>query len=247
MLCPLGHSLQSFQTTTEGWTCSVCLRVVGIKSTLYGCRTCDFDVCVPCSTHEFSGARKEFDGRWVTSVGQEVSITGPCIKGSLSVFRSEADGQCSMEIQGIRYFGKLSGDSRIEWDDGDVWLRESEGPRAAGIAQTSGPDFSDVSAAASSSSAFNRAPPPPASAESCAAAPAGRPLTLPSAPPPAAEVAPPPMPVLREKHEVSPQWAVIGEDEHRSSAARIPNPPSSLPPPPSTSELDPDAEANDRV
>lgn len=244
MICPLGHALEAFQTSAEGWSCSVCARVLEKNNTLYGCRPCDFDVCDQCSSHDF-------DGCWLTSAGQAVVISGPCIKGSLSLFRSEGDGQCSMEIQGTRYFGQLRSKGRIEWDDGDIWICETQGPRAAGAAATDPSDMGILSEprqpaiiAATSSETDARTPvaPPPAP---------GRPVALPSAPraprtPPAYEVSPPPMPapILREQHEVAPQWAVDVDDEVRPPANAAGSCGVSLPPPPMECG---DPNAKDRV
>lgn len=200
----------------------MCANVVEIKSTLHGCRSCDFDVCPDCSSHEF-------DGRWVTSVGQEVLINGPCIKGSLSLFRAESDGKCSMEIQGVRYFGQLDIKNTIEWDDGDIWTREAEGLRAAGVPAAEPPDVQS-----------NFAQPPQLDLEAQPPAPpSGRPIALPKALPSVLPVqpAPTPAPIIRERHEVAPQWAVaaVADDEMRSPiapCAAIASGVTSLPPPP---------------
>lgn len=235
MICPLGHTLQSFNTSASGWSCSVCTRVLDVNSTLYGCRSCDFDVCSHCSSHAF-------DGTWVTSVGQTVVINGPCIKGSLSLFRAEESGQCSMEIQGVRYFGQLHETRRIEWDDGDTWLRETQGPRSAGAAAANQSDVRGIVNSAEGPPSQPDLPAPDREVERRARpAGGGGGRVLPTAPPPAYEVQPPPMPapILRETHEVAPQWAVVVEEGGPSpdSRPRVPTAPpagsaATLPPPP---------------
>lgn len=236
MICPLGHALREFITSEPGWTCSVCAQVLDVKNKLMGCRPCDFDVCEQCSVHDF-------DGCWVTSAGQAVDITGPCIKGSLSLFRSESVGHCSMEINGVRYFGQLCNADRIEWDDGDVWTRggESQGPRYAAAEELAAPDvtFGNLDGIPPRPAPEDTRPPPPPSQSQSSS---GRPLALPRAPPPADEVQPPsmPAPILPERHEVSPQWAVVAEEEvHVPIAATagssiplsLPAPPPPPPPP----------------
>mmetsp|Transcript_120794 Transcript_120794/g.188646 ORF Transcript_120794/g.188646 Transcript_120794/m.188646 type:complete len:247 (-) Transcript_120794:192-932(-) len=227
MICPLGHALQAFTTAEPGWTCSVCAQVLDVKCTLMGCRPCDFDVCEQCSVHDF-------DGCWITSAGQSVDITGPCIKGSLSLFRSERAGHCSMEINSVRYYGQLCNPNRIEWDDGDVWTRgEPLGPRYAG---TAAEEIVEPNAILRNDDGI---PPQPTPEDGRPPANQGRGLALPRAPPAADEVQPPlmPAPILPERHEVSPQWAVVVEEETRNPIAAtagsgLPKAPPPPPPPP---------------
>lgn len=193
---------------------------MALKTNLHGCRSCDFDVCESCSKHEF-------DGNWVTSAGQSVVISGPCIQGSLSLFRSDEPGTCSMDIQGAKYAGKLSSNGRIEWSDGDVWIRGTHGPRDAGAADDSrGNAFEEI----------KKEPPQPEVEvkQASTAPPPAR--SLPRAPP-IPEVLPP-KPIQREKHKVAPQWNILAEDEAKiapPSGASVAPPPrvgGSLPPPP---------------
>lgn len=256
MLCPLGHVLQEFRTSADGWTCSVCKSLVEKDSTLYGCRSCDFDVCASCLMHEF-------DGCWVTSVGQAVVITGPCIKGSLSLFRSEGDGTCSMEIQGVRYYGKLSSQTCIEWDDGDIWNRDPnpqpagaapprpEGPRAAAGSLDGPIDLSDLPASPEKPKAAASPSKPAGKQDARKGSALGAGRSLPKAPTAQVQPAAKPAPGTREQHQVAPQWAVAVDDDSRPppmSVAPISitgNPVASLPPPPMQSDGDPSA--GDRV
>ena len=48
-LCPLQHGpLKARQTPEAGWFCDSCAKEVVIGSTLYGCDTCEFDLCLEC-------------------------------------------------------------------------------------------------------------------------------------------------------------------------------------------------------
>lgn len=47
--CPSGHSLLEFQTQIFGFGCDVCgSLVVPEGATMFGCRSCNFDVCQEC-------------------------------------------------------------------------------------------------------------------------------------------------------------------------------------------------------
>lgn len=47
-LCQGGHDLNPFPTEEDDWSCSICEKDFPEGTTLYGCRTCDFDVCGEC-------------------------------------------------------------------------------------------------------------------------------------------------------------------------------------------------------
>jgi len=46
--CPNDHLLLSFQTPEDGFLCSFCEREFPERTTLYGCRPCDYDLCQEC-------------------------------------------------------------------------------------------------------------------------------------------------------------------------------------------------------
>lgn len=46
--CPAGHHLNKEDTPEDGWSCSECHTVFPKGSKLYGCRECDYDVCIKC-------------------------------------------------------------------------------------------------------------------------------------------------------------------------------------------------------
>jgi len=47
-LCPNEHVLSPFQTPEDGFLCSFCEREFPERTTLYGCRPCDYDLCKDC-------------------------------------------------------------------------------------------------------------------------------------------------------------------------------------------------------
>ena len=46
--CPMGHPLVRFGTDQPGWSCSGCKVSFSQKKLMWGCRTCDFDLCSEC-------------------------------------------------------------------------------------------------------------------------------------------------------------------------------------------------------
>jgi hypothetical protein len=55
--CAEGHTLKQFQTPHSGFCCDTCKTYLPQGANLFGCRTCDFDVCVECiSNAEFCSA-----------------------------------------------------------------------------------------------------------------------------------------------------------------------------------------------
>lgn len=46
--CARDHVLKKFKTKEHGFTCESCSAVMPVKSILYGCRACDFDLCESC-------------------------------------------------------------------------------------------------------------------------------------------------------------------------------------------------------
>lgn len=43
------HTLVTFETPHQGFVCDICRTRQPLKSTVHGCRICDFDVCAPCN------------------------------------------------------------------------------------------------------------------------------------------------------------------------------------------------------
>jgi serine/threonine protein kinase len=50
--CLAGHSLQQLSATPERFTCDTCHTQVSLGTALWGCRTCSFSLCEPCSQNE---------------------------------------------------------------------------------------------------------------------------------------------------------------------------------------------------
>ena len=46
--CPMGHPLVRFGTDQPGWSCSGCKVSFSQKKLMWGCRTCDLDLCSEC-------------------------------------------------------------------------------------------------------------------------------------------------------------------------------------------------------
>ena len=46
--CPMGHPLARFGTDQPVWSCSGCKVSFSQKKLMWGCRTCDFDLCSEC-------------------------------------------------------------------------------------------------------------------------------------------------------------------------------------------------------
>lgn len=46
--CPGGHKLSLFQTTHGRGACDGCMKLIPKGTSMYGCRTCDYDVCQRC-------------------------------------------------------------------------------------------------------------------------------------------------------------------------------------------------------
>jgi hypothetical protein len=51
--CPLGHSLKRFCTFHADYTCSHCRKNFPRKTTMQGCRICDYDICRGCDAIRF--------------------------------------------------------------------------------------------------------------------------------------------------------------------------------------------------
>ncbi|ETO30832.1 poly ADP-ribose polymerase, partial [Reticulomyxa filosa] len=49
VVCPNNHSLTSFRAPHQYFICDVCKQNVATNDLLYGCRSCNWDMCVPCS------------------------------------------------------------------------------------------------------------------------------------------------------------------------------------------------------
>ena len=71
--CPMGHPLVRFGTDQPGWSCSGCKVSFSQKKLMWGCRTCDVDLCSECllkSKHDpvAHGSKREpwpiHDFRW---------------------------------------------------------------------------------------------------------------------------------------------------------------------------------------
>jgi len=49
LVCPKSHRLESFLTLESGWRCSVCNKKLKKKGEMFGCRSCDYDLCSKCA------------------------------------------------------------------------------------------------------------------------------------------------------------------------------------------------------
>lgn len=48
LVCENGHKLKEFSTPVEGFSCDICNESQAEEAIMYGCRICNFDVCVNC-------------------------------------------------------------------------------------------------------------------------------------------------------------------------------------------------------
>mmetsp|Transcript_64887 Transcript_64887/g.119390 ORF Transcript_64887/g.119390 Transcript_64887/m.119390 type:complete len:859 (+) Transcript_64887:144-2720(+) len=69
------------------------------------------------------------DGAWVKEgdTSKKYQITGLQVKfddGSGHAFEQNADGSCSLDLNGTKIKGKVVADGRIEWTNGSVWKRD---------------------------------------------------------------------------------------------------------------------------
>lgn len=47
--CPGDHELRAFETPRDAFVCDLCRGRVPTRTRLFGCRTCDYDICDACS------------------------------------------------------------------------------------------------------------------------------------------------------------------------------------------------------
>eukprot|EP01083_Nonionella_stella_P177734 625595_1 len=52
--CPGAHGLTNFQTPESGYGCNICGNRFPIHTSMFGCRTCNYDLCVTCFKPEHS-------------------------------------------------------------------------------------------------------------------------------------------------------------------------------------------------
>eukprot|EP01083_Nonionella_stella_P105131 302232_1 len=57
--CPGAHGLTNFQTPESGYGCNICGNRFPIHTSMFGCRTCNYDLCVTC----FKPKRQKHNGR----------------------------------------------------------------------------------------------------------------------------------------------------------------------------------------
>lgn len=50
--CPGWHGLKKFSTTHRGYTCDSCSKKMGLYQEMWGCRTCNYDLCRNCHTNK---------------------------------------------------------------------------------------------------------------------------------------------------------------------------------------------------
>ena len=46
--CPGWHGLRKFNTSHSGYTCDGCSKRMGLYQDMWGCRTCNYDLCRTC-------------------------------------------------------------------------------------------------------------------------------------------------------------------------------------------------------
>lgn len=52
--CEKGHQLERFRAyegTVDRWNCNICHAVIPMQNLTRGCRICDWDICIQCTTH----------------------------------------------------------------------------------------------------------------------------------------------------------------------------------------------------
>ena len=59
--CPQQHKAIRFQTSHSGYTCDVCRKHQAQNTTMYGCRMCNWDACVPCHGRLHKKLQDELD------------------------------------------------------------------------------------------------------------------------------------------------------------------------------------------
>eukprot|EP01083_Nonionella_stella_P283818 966070_1 len=48
VLCPNDHALSQFQAPNYDFSCDGCEQMILLSAPLYGCRTCNYDLCTTC-------------------------------------------------------------------------------------------------------------------------------------------------------------------------------------------------------
>eukprot|EP00483_Globobulimina_turgida_P003231 UN03236 len=57
--CPGWHGLKRFSTTHRGYTCDLCRKKMSLYQEMWGCRTCNYDLCRSCYTNKASKQSKK--------------------------------------------------------------------------------------------------------------------------------------------------------------------------------------------
>lgn len=56
--CPGWHGLKKFSTTHRGYTCDVCSKKMGLYTEMWGCRSCNYDLCRNCYNNKNNKSSK---------------------------------------------------------------------------------------------------------------------------------------------------------------------------------------------
>lgn len=86
-------------------------------------------------------------GRWVSSNGKVHLVGVDAVhwqSGEISRLRKRwrFDGRSRIteyatELEGVRFIGRINEAGKLEWDDGDIWVRDLRGPETGGYAALS--------------------------------------------------------------------------------------------------------------
>eukprot|EP01084_Bolivina_argentea_P312237 540555_1 len=77
--CPGWHGLKRFSTTHRGYTCDVCSKKMSLYQEMWGCRTCNYDLCRSCynnkgystSSSNKKGSTSKLDSLFKKSYGDK--------------------------------------------------------------------------------------------------------------------------------------------------------------------------------
>jgi hypothetical protein len=107
-LCPVGHDMKLFSTPKPDFSCDACLGRFAAGTALWGCRKCDFDVCVRCAGKSQVGIQAGMSVSIGAQGGSSISIAAqggasmsiPAQGGASVSFPAQGGASLSIAAQG---------------------------------------------------------------------------------------------------------------------------------------------------
>jgi hypothetical protein len=128
--CPAGHELNPEAVTrdTQLAVCDSCGKENTTGVMMYGCRTCNYDMCGDC----YFAKASYFAGTWNKGT---ISIDCTTLTGrNGDVYPITVSGdKIEMTQKGCSFEGRLLR-GEIQWNDGDIWVRVQEERADMGMA-----------------------------------------------------------------------------------------------------------------